>query len=277
MSEVNLPNDGTPIVGETGEQSNKQPVVINESELRARDMGWKPREEFDGDDSDFIDAGEFIRRQPLFDRIQETSKELKSTRETLKAFKTHYQKVKETEYARALADVKVQLKTAKLDGNRELEVGLEEEKERIESERDAFIDEQEAIDEVAQTAVNPLFEKWIARNTWYQSTKHMKVFADDVGTRLHQQGMNPEKVLEEVEKAVRKEFPNKFRNPNRDSAPSVEGPSSRQTKSGGATDDSFLSPDEREFMNKFIRDKVLTKEEFLRDIREQDKRQGIKR
>ena len=114
---VVVPNTGTPIQGEAPEAS-QQPNAV---ESKAKDMGWRPLEDFDGNPDEFIDAGEFVRRKPLFDKIETTTKQLKNVSKSLDYLKEHYQKVKETEYNRAIADLNAQRKTAKKEGNNSLE------------------------------------------------------------------------------------------------------------------------------------------------------------
>lgn len=258
-------NTGTLIEGESGQGTLNPNQQLSNVQLRAMDMGWRPQEEWNGEPEDFIDAGEFVRRKPLFDKIEAASKEAKNTRKTLEAFKDHYQKVRETEYARAISDLTAQAKEARLEGEHGLAEDIKERREVIEAERDAFIEEQKNL--TVETATNPAFEQWVSRNSWYQSQPHMKVFADNVGNQLNARGVSLDKVLVEVEKAVKKEFPNKFRNPNRDSAPSVEGPSIKKGDKGGSLDDSFLSDQDRQFMNRFVRDGVMTKEEYIKDMK----------
>ena len=69
-------------------ESEKQEVVPTEPinnepsdiEQRAMDLGWRPKEDFEGDEATFIDAAEFVRRQPLFDKIESMGRELKETK-----------------------------------------------------------------------------------------------------------------------------------------------------------------------------------------------------
>lgn len=57
-------------------------------ELEAMDMGWRPKSEFNGDEDDFIDAKEFVRRKPLFDKIDSTTRELSNLRRHSMLLKT---------------------------------------------------------------------------------------------------------------------------------------------------------------------------------------------
>lgn len=265
---VIVENVGTPIEGESGQGSLNPSQQLSNVQLRAMDMGWRPQEEWNGEPEDFIDAAEFVRRKPLFDKIEAATKEVKNTRKTLDAFKDHYQKVRETEYARALNDLKAQAKEARTEGEHGLAEDILERREVIEAERDAFREEQKSLT-VEETKTNPAFEQWVSRNNWYQSQQHMRVFADNLGVQLNAQGMSLDKVLVEVERAVKKEFPTKFRNPNRDNAPSVESPSIKKGEKGGSLDDSFLSDQDKQFMARFIRDGVMTKEEYIKDMKKQ--------
>lgn len=97
------------------EQIVDEPIVATPPEVspveeKARDLGWKPKEEFHGDEEQFIDAGEFLRRKPLFDKIEHMGKELKETKKVLNLLQSHHSKVKETEYNRALAELKSERK-----------------------------------------------------------------------------------------------------------------------------------------------------------------------
>jgi gas vesicle protein len=265
-------NQGTPIEGEAPSNTQAPAGASDkqaELELRARDMGWVPLEDFGGNEDDFIDAGEFVRRKPLFDKIENTGKQLKNVSKSLEYLKEHYQKVKETEYNRALADMKAQLKEAQREGNHELADDIRDAQERVTKERDDFLEEVEAI-QVQEPTVDPAFEAWVGKNKWYANTESMRLYADTVGVRLHKGGMAKNEILVEVEKAVKKEFPEKFRNPNRDSAPSVEGSSSRPAnKKSNPLDTSFMNEQDIRVMNQLVRDKVLTKEEYIADMKQQ--------
>ena len=52
---------------QTKENQNQeaQPKELSAIEQRAIEMGWRPQEEFNGDEEDFIDAKEFVRRKNI--------------------------------------------------------------------------------------------------------------------------------------------------------------------------------------------------------------------
>ena len=119
---------------------------------------------------------------------------------------------------------------------------------------------------VEEQVVHPEWQAFQSRNPWYSNTPHMRMYADEFGNKLAAQGVSPANVLKQVEEAVRKEFPNKFTNPNKLNAPDVDS-SRGNSKGSRKDDDSFLSDQERKVMNDLIRSKVLTKEKYISDLK----------
>jgi len=236
-----------------------------EIELKAMEMGWRPKEEFSGDETEFVDAKEFIGRQPLFDKIATQNREVKQLRQAVEALKTHYTTVRETEYKRALEVLKTERKTAVTEGDGDKFEALSQEIANVE-EQVATMQQLKEQPLVQETTVHPEFQTWISANSWYQSNKYMREFADDEGKRLHASGMTPTDVLKAVAQAVRKEFPNKFQNPNKASAPNVASSTGKASKSE-ASIESTLTEQERHVMNTLVRGGHLSKEKYLADLK----------
>jgi multidrug efflux pump subunit AcrB len=256
--EEGLPNEG-----------EQQEVVYTETEQEALAQGWVPKDQFQGDPNKWVDAGEFNRRGELFTKIETQSREVKELRKALHNFKEHHTKVKEAEYNRALETLKKQFKLANRNQEFDLADQLEEEIEAVQKE--AAIVKQTADEAVREAEqIHPEFASWVAKNTWYAEQPHMRKYADDVGVKSQQLGLSPREVLQKVQEAVKKEFPNKFINPNRERPGAVEGSTTRKA----ATKDDFkLSEQETTIMNSFINMKgkdgkpFMTKEEYIADLK----------
>lgn len=255
-----------PVEGEQKpvEQQQETVVELSEIETRALEMGWRPKEEFDGSEDEFIDAKEFVRRAPLFEKIGQQSRELKAVRQALESFKDHYTRVKETEYKRALSELKNTQKAALKEGDVDQFYALDSQIESIEQEAETLRQEQAAIQTEAPK-LHPHFVSWVQRNSWYENQPHMRVYADDVGKRLASQGVAPDDVLKQVEAAVRKEFPTKFTNPRRADAPAVEGSGVRRSTPAKGKEPE-LTEQERQIMNTLVRGGHITKEKYLEDL-----------
>jgi len=246
-------------------QETPQEKQYTEIEQRALDMGWRPKEEFDGSEDDFIDAKEFVRRKPLFDKIEHQSKELKNFRKTLEAFKQHYTAVEKAAVSKAYEQLKAARQEAisNADGDRFEQIDAEI--KQVEKQAQA-IQKMEVEPLVAdEPQVHPEFAAWVNKNGWYNSVSYMRKYADEVGLQLAQQGVPRDEVLKKVADAVKKEFPTKFVNPNKAGAPSVESgsPAPRAARS----DRVELTDQERKIMNTLVASGEITKEKYLADLK----------
>ena len=249
---------------------DKEKEVVDPFRERALEMGWNP--DFEGDPADFVDAKEFVRRKPIFDKIEATKRELKETQKALKVFQEHYNTVKKTEYARALSDLQVQKKQALVDGDADALIEIDDKISDIKTEEK--IAQQQRKE--AATQPDPRFVKWAEANDWYTKDEELRAVADEVGTARNKLNLQkspgdqetPEEMLEYVVKRVKKLYPEKFTNPNKSRPSSVEGGSNntptRETKS---SDDFELDEEERKVMNTFVRAGLMTKEQYIADLK----------
>lgn len=246
---------------------NTEVNQYSDIEQRALEMGWRPKEDYNGAEEDFIDAKEFVNRKPLFDKIESQSKQIKAVSKALDALKQHYTKVQETEFNRALAQLKSVRKTALNEGDGDSFEEADNAIKQVEA-------QVQALQATAQTPavqteeLHPEFQAWISKNPWYNSTRYMREFADDIGMQFSKNGLTPSEVLVEVEKAVRKEFPHKFTNPNKSNAPDVGSSRKESGSNRSRSDDNVeLTDQERRIMNTLVSQGVLTKEKYIADLK----------
>lgn len=247
------------------EQGNPEPQPERpEVEVKALEMGWRPKEEFDGDESEFIDAQEFVRRKPLFDKIDTVGRELRETRKALKALQTHHSKVREVEYQRAMEELREQKKEALREGDEDKLVMIDEQI------ADAKASEKMAQFEAKQQASQPHpgFVQWVERNKWYAQDGELRSAADQIGVAYAAANpdLHPDEVLKYLEGRIKKLYPEKFQNPNKSRPSVVEGGS--KVSGGTKKEDSFdLTEEERKAMNTFVRQNIMTKEEYIAEIK----------
>lgn len=241
--------------GEQVQEREYSPV-----ELKAIDQGWIPKEEFDGDEAEFIDAPEFVRRGELFRKIETQSKELKAVRNALEAFKQHHSKVKEAEYNRALKSLQDARKQAFVDGEHDRAFAIEEKIDEIKLEKESIVKEAAPV-QVDDGEYTAQFQSWVEKNSWYENNRVMRKAADALGLELHNEGMTPTEVLKAVEREIKKEFKHKFEVPNK--SPSVEG-----TTRGGSRSGSFeMTPDERDIMRKIVATGVMSEADYIKELK----------
>lgn len=249
--------------------------VINESnepqlsaaETQAMEAGWVPKEEYlkreDAEEHKWVDAGEFLRRGELFKKIEDQSKQLKDVRNALSELKKLQGQVREVEYKRALDALKAQKKAALEDGDADAVMAAED---RIELVKEQVKQFQEEPQEQSNTgSEHPEFVAWTEQNSWYKNSTPMKAFADALGQELARAGNSPSEVLRKVAAEVRKEFPNKFRNPNQDRPGAVESGKGSGTSRAGSFQ---LTDEERRVMHTFIRTGVFKSEkEYVDELK----------
>lgn len=233
-------------------------------EAKALEMGWRPKEEWDGPEEDFIDAKEYVRRKPLFEKIEHQNKEIKKVVQAFEALKTHHTKVKESEYQRALKTLKDARRQAMVEGETERAIAYEEKIEEVEQQKVEFDRDVRSVN-IPQTAeVDPRFIQWQEQNSWYGRDHNLTRFADAIGIDYAKQGMSPSEVLVAVAREVKKEFPNKFTNPNQNRPGAVESPS---RKNSPVAKDDVLSPDEERIMKTFVRSGAMTEAAYRAELK----------
>lgn len=241
----------------------KQPenteVVLSEAEIQAKEQGWVPKDEFNGEEHSWVDAGEFLRRGQLFKKIEDQNKQLKDVRFALNEMKKLHANVREAEYKRALESLKAQKITALEEGDAKTVIDVEEQIDLVRQHQSVLQKEQTTIPEPES---HPEFTAWTERNTWYERFPAMRGYADALGRELAREGLKPAEVLQRVEVEVRKEFPNRFKNPNQEKANNVEGDGGG--KASGSSKGFQLPADERRVMQSFVRNGVMTEAEYIK-------------
>ena len=236
-------------------------------EVQARASGWVSKEEWTGDPSKWREAKSFAERGELFGKIDTMGKELKETRKALKMLQEHHSKVKATEYNNALTELKALQKRHLEEGNSDGYLEATELLTDLKAEQKA----REVVNQNTPAQPDARFISWTQENKWYQADAEMRDFADSVGMGYAQRNPNldPEDVLQYVTTQVKSRFKDKFVNPNRNKPSSVEGTSTPASKKSSFE----LTEDERRTMNTFVRAGVMSKEDYIAEVK---KMKGIK-
>lgn len=253
------------------QQEQVEQKELSPIEEQAMRMGWRPKEEFSGNEDDFIDAKEFVRRKPLFDKIEHQGKQIKAVTRALDEFKQHYTKVEQVAVEKAIQQLKHARKEALSEGDGDRFELIDDQIKNAEHQlRQIEVTKNTPV--VDNSEPHPDFVAFKNRNGWYTQDAELTQFADKLGLGLSSTGMEPTEVLQEIEKQVRTRYPDKFRNKNKEAAPDTEN-SRNQGKPSKKEDDSFMSETDKKVMNDLVRQGVLTREEYIRDLK---KIKGIK-
>lgn len=285
----NTPNPGaaaanTPAAG--GNPPTKEGAQAPDSEALARRRGWVPKEEFEGDESKWVDAETFVERGNNFNStlkkelaaVKAELANFKGTAEAFKKFHAEALKGKQAELDNALKQIKSQHREAIRDGDDDAADALEG---RMEVLRKDKADLQKEIDtptiepkgapdpkDAPPDAVKNL-QEWVADgNEWFEKDLPMQAYALKIAEQLQANGetLRGKPFLEKVAKQVRADFPHKFNNPNRQREGSTEsGQQSVKTGPGRTAKD--LPEEDRNLMKEFVKAGWVTEESFLKNYR----------
>ena len=234
---------------------------LSAAEQQAMEQGWVPQDEWEGDPEQWRPAKEFLDRGELFKKIEDQNRTIKEFKRALDDLKGHHAKTRETEYARAIQALKAQKIAALEDGDAAAVVKLDDQIDLVKDEQSKL---KQAAFQPQQEQLNPEFVNWVDKNKWYETSQPMRAYADALGRDLAYKGLAPGEVLKEVERQVRDEFPQKFRNANRDKPGAVESSTNKGVK---GNNDVSLSDDERRVMQRFVRTGVMTEKEYMVELK----------
>lgn len=244
------------------EGQEEQAPELAPVEIEAMEHGWKPEADFKADPKNegkkWRSAEEFMDRKSLFDRIESGNHELKQVKKTLQQLSQHHANVEKVAYEKALATLKEQRKEALAENDL---VKAEELRDEMDEVKEKMQKIQPPV-EVPQGPA-PEFVEFKQRNSWYQRDDPMTRYADSVGRELFEKGTPPEKILQEIEKRTREAFPEKFRNPNRESAPEMVPSGRRVTNQSGFR----LTDEEERIVKNFVATGIMTREQYIADLK----------
>ena len=280
MSDEILENQNTevpeePTVSEETTQESAQPVHT-EVELRAIEKGWRPQSEFSGDPTTFVDAGEFLRREPLFAKIAESSRRVKEMENLLRETIERNRKIEEKQREEELQSIAQRRQAA-------VQVADEEEFKRLDVEYDK---KKQALQEVKQSNSKTegsefseedmkAFADFRTRNsTWCnvatEDNAKLVQMTDAAFTTLKNTlpGKSTAEYLKLAEAQIKATFPERFQNQAAQAAiPAVAAPSRAVTKADNLPAISTLTSQQREGLRIF-KSAGGTEKEYLTQLKQ---------
>jgi hypothetical protein len=206
----------TPELGAEIEQEEVQYVegyegIDPEIAQKAKAMGHVPQDVFRGDPDNWVDAEEFVRRGEnhmgiVKSRLSRTEQALEDMRKQ----NASLTKVITERFNKEHEQGEMHLRSKRKEA---LEAGDGEAFERYDK---ALNDHQANKPEVEQPAdgqpqvapeVQAMTEAFMSRNTWYGQNQEMTEYAEFIGTKLNQAGIQGQQFFEQLETRVKQAFP----------------------------------------------------------------------
>jgi hypothetical protein len=264
-------------------QHEVSPEILNE----AKSQGWTEKEHWRGNERDWVDAEKFVQRGreilPIVKRNNENLvKELNATKEQLKEFREaaeDFKKFQRENYERKAADYEKQIASIKEsraqaisdgDGTKvnALDDQLDEARDNLKEAKQAVKDVvsiKEPPPEVAPTNIDPSLQSWLDRNTWFGNDKRMTGMVNGIGEslRLEFPGLKGQAFLDKLDEVLAEEFPTKFGKKNSGGGRVESGAGRIGRASSGAHSYDNLPSDAKAACDKFTKQKLMTREEYV--------------
>lgn len=285
----NNPEPQEPSQGEGNEPTQHKWKITQTSESdedRARQHGWRPKEEWKGDESEWVSAKEFNNRASFFDKISSQGKEVAALKKQLQSKDDEITKrienvakvVREQTLRELEAKKNIAIQEADVEAANQHQEQIDKLKEEI---PDVKIEEPP---ETQEPQIAPFVQKWIDQRPWFGQdltlTNFATAYEQSYIKNNYSDGNISEseylKVLDAVEKATVRAFPDMFEQPTKSQTPSVEsGRPSRQ----GSFNISNFSKEEAQISNAFEK-MGMSKEDYkqaLKDLGSVEDRVSVKK
>lgn len=274
MSEVDEPVIPAADDADPGDEAAQQAEAQRATdETEARRGGWRPKDEFPGDPTRWVDAAEFNRRGRdhvpiLRDKVKRLEARVTDLLDANKQFGEYQKQTRDAERKRLQSEIdglKAQQLAAVTAGDTSAYLQTDQ---AIKARTDAMPKEPEVTAPQRETAA-PEIQEFVGRNEWFRKDRTLNT----VATAIHGELLESEphltlsENLERVEREVKRRFPEKFGNPNRQRPAIVDG--APAIGSGGrprAKGYSDLPKEAKDACDKFVRTiPGYTREKYVAD------------
>lgn len=274
-------------VADTGEELNGVEVIETEEaeaaadpeqpeegelEARARRLGWAPKDQWRGDPAKWKTAEDFLalssEKLPVaLERLRKQDAELTSVKKQLDVLSKRVVDQDKRGYERAMAEIRAGKKQAVADGDTAAFEAFEAKEDEL---RKAAPEPEPAKKE--EPVESPDITSWKSKNKWFGNKRGMTDTA--IGQYNGYFESNSDESMDDeeararafrfVEKRMRMLYPDEFENPNRRTAPAVNGVTPK--KANGVKTFADLPPDAKAACEKFVRDGIFkSREEYTKD------------
>lgn len=208
--QVDAPVDDKPIDPPKVDEPKADPLAE-----KARASGWRPKEEFEGDPDEWVDAGEFVRRKPLFDQIHNLKKTVKEAEKQQAQLAEFAANAAKRAREQALAEIEAQKKQAFEAGDYQAFDAAQKQEREIAA-------QSQPVQPVVPQIPNEVQDFAKRNERWFEKDRAMTAYAVDMAREyIEVKGMTRAEALQQVESDVKREFAHKFVNPNKEKAAAV--------------------------------------------------------
>lgn len=254
-------------------KETKEPEVTEDKvEILAREMGWRPEDDFQGDKVDFVDAEAYIRKgqdiqNSMRKSLKDQKQQLSDMSTNIADLKVHNEKVYRVEIAnlkKEITSLGIQKKEAIEDGDVQK---VNEIDEQIDTIKESMSQDEEPGQTQQQPATNQEFDEWVKDNPWYLVDKEMGSYADSIAE--NSKGVSFKRIAALVDKKVKEMFPDKFMGQQKKNGTTVNTDrveSATRKQSTSKFTEANLTKEQKGIMTQFVKRGIMTKADYISDV-----------
>lgn len=274
---------------ELAEQFETEPETIT----KAVDSGWRPPDEFKGNEENFRDPAEWVKRteeyvpfiktqmkgleekvgnlekenQTLKQTIEATQGEIKEKDRVMKKVLDAHDNISKREYENALTTIRKQQREAVENSDGEAWEKLEAEKDNLKAPETIAPKEPSGTPDAP-----PEFVEWKKENTWFDEEIKDPLSSYAVGIQEHllRSGYKGKDLLNKITEEVKLRFPDKFENPNRNNPGDVDSGSTSGAGDTNLNKQTYanLPEDAKAACKSLVKQGIITKEQYVKEYYE---------
>jgi hypothetical protein len=249
----------------TDVQSEVTPEVDEETLAEAKRQGWVPQEDYNGPEDKWVNADTFVKKGKEINALlrkdnEFLKREVSEMKSTMMEFKKFHADTEKRAYERAMLDLREQKKEAIAAGDGEKVLQVDDAIDELKTAR-----KEERVSAPPQ-AIDPAFIEWQDDNRWFGKDTELTAEANLIGEVVKRQNPNliGSEFLEEVTKRVKRMYPEKFTNANRNRPNPVEGSTAKPSgpRGKGFND---LPPEAKQACQKFEKQGLVTRDQYIKE------------
>jgi len=231
-------------------------------EAEAREQGWVDRDAWKGDPNKHTNAQTFVERGEkiagiLKNRLDKQDAQIKGLQESNRQFGEYHKQTldaQKRQNAEKVASLEGQLAQAITDGDGAAYTRVNREINDLKVD-DSVPNDAGAWDQLAQG--------WANENPWYNENPKLRRYADGLSDEIRAQGFNGKAYFTELTRQIQEDFPDDFKNPNKDKASNVESEGQLSvTDSKDKTYDNLPAAAKRA-CDDFVKQGFMTRESYV--------------
>lgn len=266
----------------TSGAENASIAQTGDIEATARRMGWRPKEEYKGDESKWVDADSFVAKvqdevpllkrtlRDMDGRFARLEKKYDEQTQVLTDFREFASRGEQRAYERALDELKAKREVAVASADTAAFHAAQSEIDKLNSETKptTTVKKDPPTDTTRVPEIHPAMAAWYEKNQWFNNDTllHNVAKGFDAQIMKDQPGIDLADRLERVTEMVKERFPEKFGGNTRREAPgAVLTPGANTTTRRNAKSYDNLPADAKKACDKYVKTiPGFTREQYVK-------------